>query len=308
PVPTAKVSIAKVGVNWVKELKVSSDGKFLQVGLEPKEYDITVTANGFAEIKEREKVPLGIILKKDYVLLTPTEAAASGKSVVVKDESAAAASVAIDSYNAAVEAYNRKDFVTALPMFEASVAGAKDALTKATTDEAKAKNQASLTTMERPYAFVLMEVAKVNEARRSELIATAEPLLAKFYAANPKDQNVLASLVEVAKFKEDKAGLQKYQGELDAILGPRPENAYNQGVELYNASKLAEAKPHFQKAISIDPKFADSYYLLAMCEFAEMNLKGTKANFQKYLELAPSGKHADEVKAMLADPMLKSIK
>ncbi|MCE1228438.1 MAG: carboxypeptidase-like regulatory domain-containing protein, partial [Firmicutes bacterium] len=67
PVPTAKVLVTKVGVNWVKELKVGSDGKFLQVGLEPKEYDITITASGYAEIKEREKVPLGVILKKDYV-------------------------------------------------------------------------------------------------------------------------------------------------------------------------------------------------------------------------------------------------
>ena len=65
------------------------------------------------------------------------------------------------------------------------------------------------------------------------------------------------------------------------------------------AHEDAEAKPFLQKAIAIKADYAEAYYLLAMCEFAEMNLKGTKTNLQKYLEHDPAGKHAAEVKAMV---------
>ena len=45
-----------------------------------------------------------------------------------------------------------------------------------------------------------------------------------------------------------------------------------------------------------------------MVEFGENNLKGTKHNLQKYLELAPAGKNSATAKEMLKDPSLKNIK
>jgi hypothetical protein len=48
--------------------------------------------------------------------------------------------------------------------------------------------------------------------------------------------------------------------------------------------------------------------MLAMVEFGENNLKGTKQHLQKYLELAPTGKNAATAKEMLKDPSLKNIK
>ena len=48
--------------------------------------------------------------------------------------------------------------------------------------------------------------------------------------------------------------------------------------------------------------------MLAMVEFAENNLRGTKQHLQKYLELAPTGKNAGTAKEMLRDPSLKNIK
>ena len=47
---------------------------------------------------------------------------------------------------------------------------------------------------------------------------------------------------------------------------------------------------------------------LLICALIYNNLKGTKTNLQKYIDLAPTGKHAGEVKAMLADPSLKNVK
>lgn len=308
PVPSCKVVVSKVGINWVKELKVSSEGKFLQVGLTPGEYEISVSAPGFVEIKGQDRVGVGLVLQKDYVLLTPAEAPRTGGQMAKPDPSAAAETKGLESYNQAVGLFNQKNFSEALPLFETAVLSLTDSITKTTDATAKGELEKKLATTERPYAFSLMEVAKADESKRTEYFAKAEPMLAKAFESNPKDQNTIIYLLDIATAKQDAEGVKKYQAALDALLGPRPELAYNQGVELYNAGKLAEAKPYLQKAIAIKAEYAEAYYLLAMCEFAEMNLKGTKANLQKYLELDPNGKHAAEVKEMLKAPELKNVK
>lgn len=308
PVPSVKVVVSKIGINWTKELKVNGQGKFFQVGFTPGDYAITVSAPGFCEMKDQDHIGVGIVLQKDVVLLTPSEAVKSGKATAAVDPSAVAEAKGLESYNQAVSFYNEKKFAEALPLFESATKDLDESLAKATDATVKAETEKKLITIERPFAFSLMEVAKTDEARKAEFMAKAEPMLLKAFERNPKDQNAIVYLLDVSNAKQDAEGSKKYQAALDTILGPRPEQAYNQGVELYNAGKLAEAKPFLQKAIAIKAEFAEAYYLLAMCEFTEMNLKGTKTNLQKYLALEPAGKHSAEVKAMLADPSLKNVK
>ena len=308
PVPNAKVVVSKIGINWVKELKVTEEGKFFQVGFAVGDYDITVSAPGFANLKEQDHIGVGLVLQKDYVLLTPEEAAKAGGKVAPSDPSAAAETLGLEAFNQGVGYYNDKNFAEALPLFEQAIKGLGESLTKTTDDTTKSELQKKLATVERPYAIALVEVGKTDETIRSDLFSKAEPMLTRAFAANPKDQNTVLYLLEISTAKQDAEGIKKYQAALDAIIGPRPELAYNKGVELYNAGKLGEAKPYFLKSLSIKADYEEAYYLLAMCEFAGNNLKGTKTNLQKYLELAPTGKHAAEVKAMLADPSLKNIK
>ena len=306
PITGAKVVVSKVDITWVKELKVSTDGKFFQIGFVPGEYEITVSAPGFNGIQEKERIGLGLVLQKKYVLLTPGEAAKSGNAGA--DPSAVAGALGLESFNQAVGLFNEKKHFEALPLFEEALARLEESLAKSTAEAERGDIQKTIQTIERPFGFSLVEVGKKDEARRFELYTKAESMIIKTIDRNPKDQNALLYMLEIASTKNDLDAVKKYQAALDAILGPRPELAYNQGVELYNAGKLAEAKPFFLKSLGVKADFADAYYLLAMCEFSENNLKGTKANLQKYIELAPTGKHAAEVKAMLADPSLKNVK
>ncbi|MDP2877282.1 MAG: carboxypeptidase-like regulatory domain-containing protein [Holophaga sp.] len=308
PVANTKMILSKMGINWVKEVKVNEDGKFLQVGLEPKDYEVTVSAEGYVNFKEQFHVSLGMGEPKNYVLLTPEEARKTAGGTAIEDPAAIAESKGLESFNLAVVAFNEKNFSAALPLFEAALASLNESIEKTTDATLKVESEKKVETMERPYSYSLMEVAKTDEAKRNELLTKAEPLLVKMLERNSKDQNAIVFLLDIAKFKNDAEGITKYQAALDSLLGPRPELAYNQGVELYNAGKLSESKSYFQKAISIKADYAEAYYLLAMCEFTDMNLKGTKANLQKYLELAPTGKHAGEVKEMLKAPELKNIK
>ena len=312
PVANVKFSVSKIGINWVKEIPVGKDGKYVQVGFSPGDYDLSVSAPGFLEQKiSALHIGVGLVTQKEFVLLTPEEAskeAGKGGGTLVVDPSALAENKGLEAYNKAVSAFNEKKFVEALPLFESALTNLNESISKTTDATAKTEIQKKIATIERPAALTMVEVGKTDAARQVELAVKAEPMLLKCLERDPKDQASLNGMIEVAKAKKDVEAEKKYQAALEAVLGPRPELAYNQGVELYNAGKLSEAKPYFKKAIQIKAEYAEAYFLLAMCEFTDMNLKGTKLNLQEYLKLAPTGKNAATAKEMLADPSLKNIK
>lgn len=86
----------------------------------------------------------------------------------------------------------------------------------------------------------------------------------------------------------------------------------NVGIVLYNSNKLKEAVEPFRRASQLDPNYADTWYLLGASLLAAMDYKqegdklvpvvlpGTAEAYQKYLELAPNGRFANETKAGLS--------
>jgi tetratricopeptide (TPR) repeat protein len=159
-----------------------------------------------------------------------------------------------------------------------------------------------------PELIKVERVLGICMAQAGEKKADAEPYLLKALERNPKDERVIAGLVETSKAKADKAAEQKYAAMLETLQGPNPDLIYNKGVEAFNNGHTKEAKAHLLKALEVAPKYAKAHYLLGMVEYANMNLKGTKEHFLKYLELAPTGEKASEIKEMLKDPSLKLIK
>jgi tetratricopeptide (TPR) repeat protein len=75
---------------------------------------------------------------------------------------------------------------------------------------------------------------------------------------------------------------------------------FNQGIILWNQSKIKEAKVQFEKATKLDPKLADAFYWFGMALVNEGKLPEAKAPFTEYLKLAPTGQYADTAKAILA--------
>jgi tetratricopeptide (TPR) repeat protein len=85
----------------------------------------------------------------------------------------------------------------------------------------------------------------------------------------------------------------------------------NFGVVLYNANRLADAVEPLKKATTLAPNQPDAWYLLGASLLATMQTKqegeklvyipapGTAEAYQKYLQLAPNGKFANEAKAAL---------
>jgi tetratricopeptide (TPR) repeat protein len=99
----------------------------------------------------------------------------------------------------------------------------------------------------------------------------------------------------------------------DQAAKAEPANAgmyyFNEAATLYNAGKLDEAGAAADKAIAADPKKADAYYIKgqALIPKATVDPKtqkivappGCVEAYQQYLELAPDGAHAADVKGVL---------
>jgi tetratricopeptide (TPR) repeat protein len=96
-----------------------------------------------------------------------------------------------------------------------------------------------------------------------------------------------------------------------AEMDPNPATAYwNLCATEYNANDMKGASVACDKAIAADPNRADAYFIKgsALVGLSEgkldsnghyIALPGTKEAFNKYLELAPDGPHAQEVKQMM---------
>ena len=64
PITGATVLLKRVGMEWTKSVTTGDDGKFMQVGLDPREYDIEVSATGlYLSSFEKEFGFLNLLLK-----------------------------------------------------------------------------------------------------------------------------------------------------------------------------------------------------------------------------------------------------
>ena len=293
PVIGAKITLKRRDRVWTKELVSDNKGIYQQAGLEPVTYDLTVIAEGFVKFVAEVKVPLADSLKYDVTLLTPKEATVSQPAnAQPTDEGAALENAGLNAFNENLELYNQGRFAEVLGPFEDAYKSLKDSMAKTTDEKAKAELQPKIDMVERVLGLTYYKVGKKAEA---------EPLLLKALARKADDQNALIAIVDIFHSKKDVENEKKYQAELDKLIGPRPEIAYNEGVNLFNAGKNKEAKAEVEKALSIDPKFADAYYLLGLIEIGEGKMGAAKVALQKYMELAPNGKKAGEVKGILKE-------
>ena len=311
PIPKASIVLKRLDITSVREIKVDARGNFVQVGLHPTEFEMLVSAEGYIEHKEVVRIPLNDVLIKEITLKTSADLQAEmGQQVAADNPGAAKANEGVAAYNDAVQLYNTKQFAAAMPKFEVSIEHFKEALNDAKEDSLKADAEKNLQTAEKIFAFCLFEVGKSNSEQRSDLWLKAEPILKEnFEKVSGEEQAQTAMcLAEIASMRGDTEAEDRYNEVVENIMGPSVEGAYNKGVDLFNAGKTSEAKPQLKRAIEINPEFAETYYLLAICEYTELNLKAAKDNLEKYLKLAPNGKYAVDVKAMLEDPSFRDVK
>jgi tetratricopeptide (TPR) repeat protein len=303
PIKGAKVVMERTEITWTKTLTTNDKGVALQVGLEPKDFRVTISADGYGTLHSTEKVPVGEVLARTFVLLTPDETRAAAKTEGMPadvDPNMAKQAEGSDAYNQGIHFYNEQNFTAALPHLEIAYKNLAEAAANMKDATAKADLESKLPNIERVYAISMAEAAKGDDTKVDQA-KQAEPMLVKALERNPKDSSVVTALLDVAAAKKDAEMTKKYQAMMDAIIGPRPELAYNDAVVKHNAGDEAGAKLFLDKAIAMDPKFSDSYYLLGVVQFSLTHVKEAKEAFRKYLEIDPKGKKSAEVKEFLKE-------
>lgn len=303
PVAGAKVVLSRLDMNWKVEMTTDAKGEFSRAGLVPlsaENYQVTISKDGFVNTVKAFALKVSSdTIRMDFSLYKPGEPGAAQVSDAAAppapDPALKEDADARTAFNAAIPLYNAKQYAEALPSLEKAYKGMSDAAATMKDEAAKADSQAQLPMMAKAYGLALHKVGKDDEALVPlTSLVDADP-------KNAKNGDAMQALVEIYTKKKDDANKAKYQALLNAAQGISGADApYSEAAKAFNANHFKEAKQYLAKAIAADASYPDSYYLMGLVEMNQGNLAGAKSNFKKYLELAPSGKHAQEVKDALS--------
>ncbi len=113
-----------------------------------------------------------------------------------------------------------------------------------------------------------------------------------------------------AKLSKPKDALAAYDKAAQAEPAKAATYYYNESATLYNSGAHAESAEAADKAIAADPTKADAYYIKgqSLIDKATIDPKTQKMSapagcleaYLKYLELAPTGSHAEDVKGIVS--------
>ncbi len=159
--------------------------------------------------------------------------------------------------------------------------------------------------------------AQLNLGQYDDAIQTLEKGIQLAQNPDPKDDPAKAKATigqmlttegnAYLKLKKNPEAIAAY--EKAAALDPNPGTAYfNICATMYNTANMEGAVVACDKAIAADPTKADAYFIKGSSLYGSGKLDkdgkyvpppGTADALNKYLELAPNGAHAADVKAML---------
>jgi tetratricopeptide (TPR) repeat protein len=240
PVEGAVVTIEQPSSGRKYETKTNKNGEYTQVGLIAGAYTVTVTKEGVGSSKGNDNVRGGRI-PANFVL-----GVSAGEGMSKTFEEGVALSASGD--------------------FDAAIAKFMDAL--------KTNPQCS---------DCYYNIGVANSGKKD--YAKAEEAYKKSIEQKPTADayNGLASVYTAQRKVEEAAEAGKKAAELSAVAGggaASPDATYNQGVILWNAGKIPEAKVLFEQVIAASPNHAEAHYQLGMALVNEGNLKGAGAEFE----------------------------
>ena len=274
PIVAARVTIEfKDGIARTYKVTTSKKGEYTQVGLAPGNYKVTAEKEKVGIQAFEARVKLGETLEVNFKL-------APGGSGPSKEEVAKGAAIK--------------------KVFEEGVALSRSG----DNDGALAKFAEAITIVPSCFdcyyniGFAYSQKKdwdKAEEAFKKAIDLRPDYLeayngLAQIYNAQKKFDEAQAASQKAAALAMA-GGVAGGAGGVDAL--------YNVGVTSWNAGKTEEAKKAFEEALKLDSKHANSHYQLAMCFINLGKLPEAVVEFEAYLQNAPDGQYAVQVKAML---------
>jgi tetratricopeptide (TPR) repeat protein len=275
PIEGAKITIEfKDGISRSYTVKSNKKGEYTQIGLPPGNYKVTAEKEKVGMQSYDCRVKLGDSAEVNFQL-------APGTSGPTKEELAKVANIK-KLFDEGVAASRSGDNDTALAKFT-EAAGVMPTCYDCYYNIGYAHAQKK-------------EYDKAEEAFKKSIELKADYIeayngLATIYNAQKKFEDAQAASQKAASLAAA-GGAAAGGGGVDAL--------YNQGVIAWNAGKAEDAKKAFEEALKADPKHANSHYQLAMCLINLGKLPEAVAEFEAYMQFAPDGQYAAQVKAMLS--------
>jgi tetratricopeptide (TPR) repeat protein len=276
PVDGAKVTIEmSEGTARKFETKSNKKGEFIQIGLPSGRYNVTAEKDKVVSNTAPVQVRINNTAEANLVLGAPGAAAMSKEAMAKNAELKSTLEAGIAASNAGND------------------------------DEAIAKFQHAAEL--KPdcadcYYNVALLQAKKKEYDKSE--ASYKKAI-ELKPAYPDAYNGLANIYNAQRKFDEAAAASAKAAELagsapGALAGGNPDALFNQGVILWNAGKIADAKKQFEATIAAKPDHAEAHFQLGMALVNEGNLPAAGNEFEQYLKLAPTGPNAPTAKSILA--------
>jgi tetratricopeptide (TPR) repeat protein len=304
PLPNAQVVLTSKDNGRAYKFKTDKSGQLSGFGVPYGDYDEEVfDSNG----QSLHKKPLRITAEngstENDISLDVSSGGAAGQPTVSKEElerlkgereKALNENALIAQLNPALQA---KDWATAEPILQKLIT-----MNPNRWDYQQALGNAQLSLNKYDDAVATYEKAiPLADAAKND--AKADPAKAKAAVAQMLTNEGNAYL----KLKKNDKAIESYTKA--ASLDPNPGTAYfNLCATQYNSGNTQGALAACDKAIAADPNRADAYFIKGSLMLGDSKMDkegklqappGTSDALNKYLELAPDGPHAADVKAML---------
>jgi len=277
PVEGAKVTIEfQGGVSRKFEGKSDKKGEFLQIGLAPGEYKITAEKD---KLSAAQNVRVRIGQTSEAALVLGVNAAAGSAEAAKKS---AELKKVFDEGVAASREGKHDDAIAAFTKAAELNPSCYDCYYNVEYANAQKKD------------YDKAEAAYKKAIELKADYAEAYSGLANIYNAQRKFDQASEASAKAMQFSGGGAAA------AGGATGGNADALYNQGVILWNAGKIPEAKKQFEAAVAANPNHAESHYQLGMALLNENNLAGAATEFETYLKLSPDGPNAATAKAMVA--------
>jgi predicted Zn-dependent protease len=256
PVEGAKVTLQQVDNNSKFELKTKKNGEYMQIGLPPGQYKITVEKDGLTSTKTTR-----ISLDMTELDFTLTKGG-SGEGMSKEDAAKAAATLSnAGKYDEAIAKFNEvlKD-VPKCPECYIGI-GASNAAKK---------------------DYAASEAAYKKAIELDPNMVDAYNGLATIY--NDQKKFTEAQAMSAEGMKRATAG--GASGGADSM--------YNAGVISWNANDFPKAQEQFGAAVAANPNHAEAHFMLGRVYLNLGKLPEAAKEFEAYTKIAPNGPNAKE--------------
>ena len=291
PVEGAKIVLHNDQTNRDLETKSKKNGEYIQVGLAPGHYKMTASKG---ELTQTHDIDIHLEMANLDFKLAAGGGAAAGTPMSKEDaaKARAKADAVTKSFNEGVELSNAGKSPEAIAKFNEVIAVIPNCA------ECYA-NIGTVQTREKKYDEAEAAYKKAIEMKPD--FAEAYNGLANLYNTEKKfDLAAEASKKAMELNASAPGGAAGAPGAAGAAAGGNASASFNQGVILWNAGKIPEAKAQFEAAVKADPNMAEAHYWLGMALLNGGDTAAAKPKFETYLKLAPTGQFADTAKSIVA--------